>query len=470
MDILVSLIFIPFLVGIITNRVDAILFAPIVEDVLKRLQEDDKQVSHELKKALKVCLLSALQSIVLECHKELLGFSPVKRYRGVIVYLPEHREELQWLDSKLRQLAKELKQVKTAKYLDIPLLSLDEIASLLTPEGQLAEKYMLSLKEKLIAEALLKDSFVPEVYEAKIRKYLFKKLQETFVDEVHLNPKIRELFQVKLISQINTRLIAQDTKIKQLEQVLYQIKNSQIEQPHEARRRVRLEFDIEKLDAYILEEIVEDIRRKTGDESITIRRIKEGSMDIIFDGSQKGLEKLEALIKSGEVKELSGINVKFIDNDDSELSVSETVVNIREWFQNIFNADWENLEDILGKKRSALVLASRNAPISQGIVRAKRIYLEMESNSQPINLVLDVISEANQKIGIHLQVHPTENQPYLPKGLIFSVLDDSDEIILESQARDTDNWIQLDIGVELGDEFRIKIVLGDAIFKQNFAI
>ncbi|MER3491933.1 MAG: hypothetical protein C4323_06135 [Mastigocladus sp. ERB_26_2] len=51
MDIIASVILIPFIVSIITNRVDAVLFAPIIEELLKRFQQDEKQLSHELKKS-----------------------------------------------------------------------------------------------------------------------------------------------------------------------------------------------------------------------------------------------------------------------------------------------------------------------------------------------------------------------------------------------------------------------------------
>ncbi|MBW4571827.1 MAG: hypothetical protein KME31_28555 [Tolypothrix carrinoi HA7290-LM1] len=80
MDIF-TIILVPLLLGIFTNRLDAILIAPAVEKVLKRIKQDDKQVNHQLEKALRLCFLSALQTIARECHKELIGFSPVQRYR-----------------------------------------------------------------------------------------------------------------------------------------------------------------------------------------------------------------------------------------------------------------------------------------------------------------------------------------------------------------------------------------------------
>ncbi|MBF2060782.1 DUF1822 family protein [Fischerella thermalis] len=468
MDIIASVILIPFIVGIITNRVDAVLFAPIIEELLKRFQQDEKQLSHELKKALKICLLSALQSIVLECHKELLGFSPIRRYRGVIVYPLEHQKELQWLDIKLRQLAKDLKHVKQQKNLDIYLPSFDEITFLLTPEGQLAEEYMFSLKEKLIAEALLKDNFVPEIYETKIRKALFEKLQEIFVYEVQFNPKICEIFHTHLLSQINTKLTDQNLKIKQLEQALHEIKISQVKQPPEARRKVKLEFDIENLDSEILEKIIEEIRNKTGDKSIIIRRIEEGSMDLIFDGSQKGIEKLEALIKSGEIKDLFGIKVKCIESEDADVLLSQTFVNLAQWLQNIIDASWQTVREVLGEETGKLVVA-RNAVSSEGILRAQRIDLLTEAQTIPLVLIVGVQAKPSEEKDIRLELYPIDSK-FLPLGLKYFVLDSSGKILKEDQAKTTDNLIQLKINGKTGENFSLIIELGNDYHSWNFVI
>jgi len=404
----------------------------------------------------------------LECHKELLGFSPIRRYRGVIVYPLEHQKELQWLDIKLRQLAKDLKHVKQQKNLDIYLPSFDEITFLLTPEGQLAEEYMFSLKEKLIAEALLKDNFVPEIYETKIRKALFEKLQEIFVYEVQFNPKICEIFRTHLLSQINTKLTDQNLKIKQLEQALHEIKISQVKQPPEARRKVKLEFDIENLDSEILEKIIEEIRNKTGDKSIIIRRIEEGSMDLIFDGSQKGIEKLEALIKSGEIKDLFGIKVKCIESEDADVLLSQTFVNLAQWLQNIIDASWQTVREVLGEETGKLVVA-RNAVSSEGILRAQRIDLLTEAQTIPLVLIVGVQAKPSEEKDIRLELYPIDSK-FLPLGLKYFVLDSSGKILKEDQAKTTDNLIQLKINGKTGENFSLIIELGNDYHSWNFVI
>ncbi len=94
---LFTLILVPFLVGVLTNRVDQSLIAPTIEKILNYFSHHDKQANQELEKALKISLLSAVQTIARECHQELVGSSPVQ-YVLEKTFYPAHREELQWLD------------------------------------------------------------------------------------------------------------------------------------------------------------------------------------------------------------------------------------------------------------------------------------------------------------------------------------------------------------------------------------
>ncbi|KAB8316235.1 DUF1822 family protein [Tolypothrix campylonemoides VB511288] len=469
MDLIATLILIPFLVGIVTNRVDAMVVAPIVENALKRLQQDSKRENQDLEKILKICFLSALQNIAWESHKELMGSSIVQRYRGIIIYQSEHREELQWLDRKLQQLVKELKQVKQAEYVEMLFDSWDEIASLLTPKGQLVQEVIQAAEEKLIAEALKEDD-IPECYVAKVKQILFEKVQEQLSLEIKHNAVLQNLIETNLLAHINANLTKQKLKIKDLENSVQSSKNLQLQQSSEARRRIKLEFDVEKLDAARLEAIVQHLQKLLDDGSITLRRIEEGCMELIFDGSQKGLEKLDALLKSGQLTDIHGISVKDVQGVDSDVSLHQRVVNLSQWLQNGIDTGWQTVEEVLGIQRANLIFAARSAPPSVGVVRAKQINLGIQPNTQLVDLIVDVIPETNQEIGISLQVHPIDNQIYLPQGLKCSVLDTSGEVVLESQARNADNWIQLDIGVEPGDQFTIKITLENALVTQNFTV
>ncbi|MBD6616711.1 DUF1822 family protein [Komarekiella sp. 'clone 1'] len=463
---LFTLILIPFVVGIFTNRVDALIIASSVENVLKRLHHNDKQVNQELEKILKLCFLSALQTIAIECHKELIKLSPVQRYRAVIIYPPEHRDELQWLDLKLKQLVKELKHVKQAKYVDIPFKSLDEIASLLTSESQLLETGVQAVKEKLIAEAL-NEEFIPECYAAKVKTGLFEKVRENFTSEIKHNPLIREIFEVKLLANININLAEQKLKTQDLEESWRSYQTSQLPQASEARRTVKLELDVENLDAARLEVIIQHLQKLLDDGSIRLQRIEEGCMELVFDGSQKGLDKLDNLFKSGQLTEILGIPVQDVIGVDSNVGLNKTLVNLSQWLQNIIEAGWQTVEEVLGET-DKLVFA-RSGTGDQGVLRAQQIDLEMQAIANSLALVVAVQPKADHQRDIRLQVYPISSKT-LPQGLKCIVLDTSGKNLLEVQAKNTNKSIQLNISGKPGEQFSVQIQLGDASTKRNFVI
>jgi hypothetical protein len=461
MGLITSLILIPFLVGLVTNRADALLLAPAIDNFLERFRKDDQG----LEKVFKRCFISALQNIAIDCHKELLASSSVQRYRGVIIYSGKYKKELQWLDDKVKHLAKELKNLNRAEQLDIAFQSVDYIALILTSDSQIVKEKIELLESKLIIEAL-GNSLVPKLYEKQVKLFLIEKTREQFYSEIKHNPVVKNIIETRLLPNINESWNNQNVKIKDLEAFLY----TPIQPASEARRKLKMEFDIADLDAERLEAIVQHFRKLLDDGSIKLRRVEEGCMELIFDGSQESLEKLDALFKSGKITEILGIPIKNIQNENSQILHSQEVVNLAKWLQNIFDAGWETVEDVLDTSRASLVLGARSIAHSQSVIRARQITLEMPQNRQFLNLVLDIIPETNQQIGVCLQLHPDNNQISLPEGLVFSVLDLSGEVILESQAGNIDNWIQLDIGVEFGDKFIIKITLEDTSVVQYFEI
>ncbi|AFY32895.1 DUF1822 family protein [Calothrix sp. PCC 7507] len=453
MEILIQLLLgifnVQLLQGLLVNRLDAIVIAPILENVVNNLTQKDKHSSQELEKALNLCFLSALQTIVRESHKELIGLSIIQRYRGVTIYPPEHREDLQWLDWKLKQLIKDIKQVKRLKHVDILLQSIEEIVSLLTPEGELL------VKEKLIAIALKNDS-VPECYAAKIKASLFEKLCDNFAAEINHNPGLRDIIQLKVLVNINNKLAGNQLKIPNLEKPVHS---------SEARRRVKLEFDIEKLDAARLEAIEQHLQTVLGDSSIKLRRIEEGSMELYFDGSEKGMKKLDALFKSGELKEILDIPVQSVDSD---VSFSEVVVNLSQWLQNIIVAGWQTVEEVLGTETNKLVVA-RSAVGSEGIIRAQRIDLETEQTSTSLALTVAIQPQANDNRKISLELYPIGNTT-LPLSLKCLVLDTSEQVIKQVQTEKPERWIRIDINGKTTEYFRLKIEFGDFSTIRSFVI
>jgi hypothetical protein len=76
-------------------------------------------------------------------------------------------------------------------------------------------------------------------------------------------------------------------------------------------------------------------------------------------------------------------------------------------------------------------------------------------------------------MNIRVQLWPTGEQIYLPPGLQLTVFDASGNTSpeLEAQARSVlDNWIQLEFSGELGEQFSVKVSLGDFSITEDFMI
>lgn len=458
-----TLILIPFLLGIFTNRVDEVLIAPSIEDVLKRLKLNENDGSKELEKSLRVCFLSALQTIVRECHQELMGSASIKRYRGTLIYPRERQSELEWLDQKLKQLIKELKLVQRNIDIENPLKSIDDVVLILNPENQPVEASINLVREKLIAEAL-QDVYVPKCYADKVKAVLFELVQENFALEIEHNPIIRKMAETKLLANINANLATQQLKIQDLEKSASYSRNTYAE----ARRTVKLELDIEQLDVARLEAIVQHLQQLLDDGSLRLKRIEEGCMELIFDGSQASLKKLDALFKSGQLTEILGIPVQDVRDVDCTTSPQQSLVNLSQWLQNVIDSSWQNLEEVLGTKQEQLIFARGDSSV-ENIIRSQQINLTIQSSDVLLALVVAVKATSAENRNICLQVHSiTDN--YLPQGLKCAVLDISGKNILEVQAQQKDKWIKLDINGHPGEQFTLQIDIDDAIIIRNFMI
>ncbi|MEH2009041.1 MAG: hypothetical protein V7K81_28775, partial [Nostoc sp.] len=58
------------------------------------------------------------------------------------------------------------------------------------------------------------------------------------------------------------------------------------------------------------EAIIAHLRQISGDASLTLQRIEPGSVKLVFEGSQEGLEKILALFREGKLTEILGIPVQ----------------------------------------------------------------------------------------------------------------------------------------------------------------
>jgi len=150
----------------------------------------------------------------------------------------------------------------------------------------------------------------------------------------------------------------------------------------------------------------------------------------------------------------------------------EARVNLRQWFQNHFEAGWQSLEALLGRDQDNLALGLRStSQLGDSVKGAKLVDLSLQLGSQSVALLVAITQEAEGKVGILVQMHPMGGQTYLPPNLRLSLLSESEEVFQEVQSRSQDNYIQLKRFRGLpGEYFNVQVALGDAQRTETFVI
>ena len=168
---------------------------------------------------------------------------------------------------------------------------------------------------------------------------------------------------------------------------------------------------------------------------------------------------------------------------------SSSTSNLSQWFQNVFDTSWQAIADRFGSKdnplpsQAAFSFRNSESMVSQtgnvdflslpraDVTRAKLIDLGMQLGTKRFALLVALTQESDQKVSILIQVHPTDNQCYLPPHLNLALLAQSGETLQEVESRSQDLYIQLrPFKVLPGNSFNIQVALDDASITEVFTV
>ncbi|GFE71065.1 DUF1822 family protein [Chroococcus sp. FPU101] len=148
----------------------------------------------------------------------------------------------------------------------------------------------------------------------------------------------------------------------------------------------------------------------------------------------------------------------------------EMRTKLSRWLQGIVDEGWQTL-DVLINSEANLALATRSMFLGTGTKAGKLINLGMQLGSQTVAMLITVTQETEEKIGINIQLYPTEGESYLPPDLTLTLLSKAGKILQEVRSRPLDSYIQLkSFKGEPGKRFSIEISLGDASVKEEFEL
>lgn len=146
---------------------------------------------------------------------------------------------------------------------------------------------------------------------------------------------------------------------------------------------------------------------------------------------------------------------------------------LSQWLQGLFETGWRSLDDLIGTAQPMALSFRTDALASEATVRrAKLLDAVLQLDTQSVVLLVAVTPEAEQQLGISVQVHPVDREQYLPADFTLRLLTDTGEALQEVRSRQQDNFIKLKrFRGTPGERFDIQIALGEKVsVTESFVI
>lgn len=153
--------------------------------------------------------------------------------------------------------------------------------------------------------------------------------------------------------------------------------------------------------------------------------------------------------------------LEHIDN----LETRKNEVKLSQWLQNIFDANWLSVSEILVPKEPALAFRYKGKA-----TRAKLIEFGTQSSAQAVVLVVTLVPATSGEIQIKMQVYPTTEQASLPENLVVKVLNEKATTIMSARTAPTNAQVTLELGAQLEERFSVRLELGDTNVTENFLV
>jgi hypothetical protein len=141
--------------------------------------------------------------------------------------------------------------------------------------------------------------------------------------------------------------------------------------------------------------------------------------------------------------------------------------NLRQWFENCFEAGWQDLQMIFSSDRPRLAFRSADNA-AQRIERGKLIQLTTPQATAAILLVIELKALFESEINVKVQILSASDQSYLPIDLQVRILDDHQIVVMQATAAPTNQNMEFNFNAKLNEQFSVEIRLGEMILSENF--
>jgi hypothetical protein len=144
------------------------------------------------------------------------------------------------------------------------------------------------------------------------------------------------------------------------------------------------------------------------------------------------------------------------------------ITQLTQWLNQTVDQGWLAIEALLNPEAS-FAFSTRHT--TTGVRRGKLMNLGLQLDAQPVALLVTVTAEAEGKVGVLVQLHPTGATPHLMPGVSLSLRSPTGKLLQQVSARSQDNYIQLKrFKGNPGTRFSIAIQLGHETLEEPFEI
>ena len=149
-------------------------------------------------------------------------------------------------------------------------------------------------------------------------------------------------------------------------------------------------------------------------------------------------------------------------------TLTHATTTLSQWLQGTFDEGWQAIDQLINPDAS-LSLSTRS--LESGAKRGKLINFGVQLGQQTVALLVNVTSEADGKLGVLVQLHPTGEAQYLSPNFTLSLRSQMGKKLQEVTSRSQDNYIQLKpFKGKAGTRFSFTLHLGNETVEESFEL
>ncbi|MGB3511746.1 MAG: DUF1822 family protein [Microcoleaceae cyanobacterium] len=164
--------------------------------------------------------------------------------------------------------------------------------------------------------------------------------------------------------------------------------------------------------------------------------------------------------------------IQSLDSLIDEIDWCKKWRNVRQWFEGFLQTEWQSLELLPIRNMTVLRTSSSQAKKNEdlSINCGKVINWGSGGTEQVTVLAVKLTAKSPEEIEVGLRLYPVDEIAHLPAGLRVEILDESGNSCMEAEARDTDEWIQLEFNCQPQEKFTVEMSLDKQIIRENFVV